>query len=723
MKRFFGLILLSVFPLVSCVKEDETTKEKGNQDLVITNPDQGGAGMDGDDESIDAKFFSVINLNYPGLEKAKAEYEAENLYGAAAKVLEYFRHRTNVIHPDVSLVAPVIAKGDQRIADQALENRLYVKNYRESASDDGDVYYDLTDKDGINWMFEPEGADQEYQYQLNRLQFALPLAKAFAVSKDEKYAEKYVFLYNDWLDTFPHPKEGETISRTVNYQWYGLQPTERSLNFLQILFYILPSENLTPEVFSKFMVAYDTTVESVLAHPEGEITGNIRLSQSQAVAMAGMIMPEFTNADKWMQQGAELMSEQTDLQFLSDGIHNEFDISYHMGAISDFMSVYNTAKVNNCLDRYPSDYTAKLHSACNFFADIIYPDYTVDNFNDTRSANMTKNVIIRNLKNYSSMFPEDEELKWMATEGFYGTEPAKTSVLYNEGGYYVLRNGRKKESTMLILKNNSNADNKWHCQPDNGTIGLYKNGRSFLPDAGVSSYGGTSSTNALRRDYAASIMHNTVTRNKIDFDSNHRNGKFLKAETMPTYEYIVVENESYSDLTHRRAVFMVENSFYVIVDEAYGAADNVPVVINFSLCADTAKNGLAENAVEIDDLSTDYVYGAHTVFADGNNMAFRTFVDTKGGYDTYTGTCYYTNNILTGDDKGIRRKRYQVILNKTADIAARYITVIMPVDKTVPEINAVFTDNAAGSEGVFHNDGTSVRVTVDGKVYNLSYKL
>ena len=33
--------------------------------------------------------------------------------------------------------------------------------------------------------------------------------------------------------------------------------------------------------------------------------------------------------------------------------------------------------------------------------DIIYPDYTIDNFNDTRSASYTKNVLLRNLRQYS----------------------------------------------------------------------------------------------------------------------------------------------------------------------------------------------------------------------------------------------------------------------------------------------------------------------------------
>lgn len=76
--------------------------------------------------------------------------------------------------------------------------------------------------------------------------------------------------------------------------------------------------------------------------------------------------------------------------------------------------------------------------------DIIYPDYTIDNFNDTRSASYTKNVLLRNLRQYSEMFPDDAEMKWMSTEGKQGTTPAGLVQIYDASGYYMLRSGWEK---------------------------------------------------------------------------------------------------------------------------------------------------------------------------------------------------------------------------------------------------------------------------------------
>lgn len=92
-----------------------------------------------------------------------------------------------------------------------------------------------------------------------------------------------------------------------------------------------------------------------------------------------------------------------------------------------------------------------LRKATEFIMDITYPDYTMDNFNDTRSARLSKSVLIKNFKRYVEMFPDNENMKWMATEGNEG-KPTYLTKAYKYSGYYILRNGWDAGSTMLILK-------------------------------------------------------------------------------------------------------------------------------------------------------------------------------------------------------------------------------------------------------------------------------
>ena len=48
-----------------------------------------------------------------------------------------------------------------------------------------------------------------------------------------------------------------------------------------------------------------------------------------------------------MEEGTRKLNEQIKEQFNPDGIQNELDPSYHVGAISDFYNAYEVAKENN----------------------------------------------------------------------------------------------------------------------------------------------------------------------------------------------------------------------------------------------------------------------------------------------------------------------------------------------------------------------------------------
>ena len=54
-------------------------------------------------EKVNSDVFSIINLDYPGLESVKAEYQKGNEKKAAELLLHYYRTRTGIHNPDVDL--------------------------------------------------------------------------------------------------------------------------------------------------------------------------------------------------------------------------------------------------------------------------------------------------------------------------------------------------------------------------------------------------------------------------------------------------------------------------------------------------------------------------------------------------------------------------------------------------------------------------------------------
>lgn len=708
MKSIFLIYICALVAFTGCTDDDDELSTGGNADINLRPAPQ-------PNDVINEKIFEVINLDYPGLEKVKEYYEANEYYYASYELLKYYRNRSDINNPNINLINPTITAFDQNVADQALTHRFYVRNFKEKDENGKEVYY-LFDKDNkIDWNYIPEAiTDQEFKSQTHRHQWMLPQAKAYRVSQNEQYLQSWMEVYSDWLQTFPCP-EGAVSKDAV--QWYGLQPAERVLDQIDILPYFIQSTRFTPEWLSTFLTAFAEGVECIRSNyfTDGS---NIYVTQVQAVTSAGILMPEFKNSEAWLNEGSQKITEQIVSQFLEDGVQNELDPSYHIGVVAGFYNIYQIAQLNNKLSLFPSTYIEQLRKAARFVMDIIYPDYTIDNFNDTRSVSYTKNVLLRNLRQYSEMFPEDAEMKWMSTEGKQGTVPTSSAQIYSSAGYYMLRSGWGKNSTMMILKNNDNSANKWHCQPDNGTFGLYRNGRNFFPDAGVYSYGGTSESNAERNAFLATKNHNTMTALGATIAKDFMKGEFLKHEMKGNTQILVTQNQHKANLTHRRAVFFVDKKFFVLVDEGYGDGNGDKINLNFHLRTSTA------NETEYDDLSASYQYGAHTTFADNNNMLIRTFAETNSDFSVSKVTSDVSNKL---GERNESRKGYQYTIRKPKTGAARFITVIYPFGATSEldnlNISAKFTDNSVEDAGTFHENGASVEVSIAGETYELSYTL
>ena len=77
--------------------------------------------------------FDLLNLDYPGLEKVKAACAQQQWDKAAQALLDYYRQRTGIGHPDINLKNIKISKEEQKWADDALEHTFFVhKGYQPS---------------------------------------------------------------------------------------------------------------------------------------------------------------------------------------------------------------------------------------------------------------------------------------------------------------------------------------------------------------------------------------------------------------------------------------------------------------------------------------------------------------------------------------------------------------------------------------------------------------
>ena len=708
--------------VLSCTTEPFEPGKSGNIDRELPPSVVSPEAPEGFDESI----FDVLNLDYPGLEKVKSSYEAGNLGNAASELLEYWRSRSNVVNPYVDLVSPSFTDVEKNKADQALDYRFcvakFVENANVSSTEADDVYYSFAkveDKQTvIDWDFVPAGVtDQEFRYQKHRHQWMEPQAKVYRATGDEKYFLNWQTVYLSWLekyvpsfpgDTHKYPEPGGT-ENDVDYWWKGLQVAERVLSQINILPYYINSKNFTPQWLSFFLTMFSHQVELMRnnLYPDG----NIRVTQLQALATAGILMPEFRNAEEWTSQAYNLINQEVDAQFFSDGVLVECDPSYHIAAISDFLEAQTVAFYNHRMDLLDEDYVTKLHNAMTFVADITYPDYSIDNWNDTRASSYSKSVLQRNFTKYSETFPEDQYLKAMATGGKQGAYPQNTIASYPDGGFYMMRNGYDANSTMIVLSNNENPKEAWHCQPDNNTFSFWNKGRNFLPDAGSYSY----NTGSSRTNFAKASNHNTVTYGSNEYPfykPQEVSVPICKSQSKD--DLIVSLHKIYSgdseekDVWHRRAMFFVKREFLVVVDDIYGGLENM---VNFHIHL--------TNDDDADVTTVPEDCAAYTNFADGNNVYIRTFLEkpSDGQFSEVTSSVSNKLDVISGSRKG-----YKIKTGKDTGGAARMITVICPFSTKLPVVSAKFTDNSEGISAI-HPEGSAVRVDIDGESFPMSYSL
>lgn len=649
---------------------------------------------------VDTRVFDLLDMNYTGLSKVAAAYNAGDYGLALDELLAFYRSRTHGRNPSVDFDNTTATANEQKWAEMALrENgyRFYVNNYYDASAGTQVPYsYMNAGGNGIDWTLRHTG-EQEQLYQLHRHQWMLPQAKTYHVTGDEKYVRNWMEVYGDWIENVPKP--ADDVNVTNHRSWRPLDVAARLIDRCALLEYYQTSPSITPEWIAEVLVRIDEETNHIIRN-YSETTNHL-ITQAQAVTFAGMLFPELKNSGKWKDSGTGVLANEVSRQYFDDGWLMDGDFHYHISSIEDFRLGLVIAQLNKEDGRFPANYVESMRKMTHVVMNMIYPNYSVPNMTDTRSDTWSKSVLTRNLRNYANLFSDDAELKWMATEGAEGTMPEHCTYVMPDGGYYVLRSGWTMQDMMMVVDNmpDNNAD-KWHRQNDNGTFELWVKGRNFFPDSGCFSYGGTSSSNADRKKYAATSAHNTLT---LDGKNSNQKGTFLKEVTRTgrvAYNGFVFENAAYSNLNHRRAIFLVNNKFYVIMDEATGSASG-ELALNFNVLPGSASEVFVD-----EDMA-----GFYTTFADNNNILARTFCDQSTDFNTRKGI--YSTNI----GKNVDREAYEVTCEKpSSQNVVRFVTVLIPTeDPASLDVSVSFGERTDKS--------ASATVKIGKTEYDLSYQL
>ena len=644
-------------------------------------------------QELKTEVFSLLNLDYPGLEKVKALHNEGKDAEAAKELLDYYRARTGVKTPDINLKSIKISKIEQQWADDALQHTFFAhKGYQPSFNYGED----------IDWRYWPV-KDNELRWQLHRHKWFTPMGKAYRISGDEKYAEEWTRQYIDWIKKNPlveiskdeFEMKGDSKlkgdAENMRFAWRPLEISNRLQDQTTQFQLFLVSPSFTPEFLTEFLLNYYKHANYLIGHYSDK--GNHLLFESQRIMYAGTFFPEFKDAQMWRKSGIDILNREIGVQVYDDGGQFELDPHYHLAAINIFCKALYLADMNGFRDEFPKKYLDTVENMIMFYMNVSFPDYTNPCFSDAKLT--TKKEMIKNYKQWAKLFPDNKAILYFATEGKKGELPAYLSKGFLTSGFFVFRNSWGMDATQMVVK--AGPKGFWHCQPDNGTFELWFNGKDLFPDSGSYVYAGEGEVMEWRKWFRQTRVHNTLTLNDKDLETTESVTKLWQPDG--DVQTLVTENPGYKNLKHRRSVFFVDNTYFVIVDEAAGSAKGV-VNLHYQM----PKGKIANSREDMTFV---------TQFENGSNMKLQCFGPdgmTMKKEEGWQSTAYR---------KKVKRMNVSFNVRKDGGDAVRYITVIYPMKDSAdaPEMSAKFKNKK------FDEKGLEVEVKVNGKKQVLKYNL
>jgi len=565
---------------------------------------------------------------------------------SAKELLEFYKNRTSVIHPVHKLAKPTISEKDLKYANDALEHIFVGQPAYPSHFCGGD----------INWNSRPV-PDNEWVWQLNRMYFWNSMGKIYANTSDEKYAEAWCKQIVDWIAKNPNDEDHK-------YAWRSIEAGIRGQNWTTLFNRFLHSDHFTPEVLIAFM-------NSCYEHAEYLMTkyrsgSNWALMEAEGLAFIAFTFPEFKNSSEWKKEAIRRFNIEIDNQVYPDGQQRELSMGYHIGSIRWFYRTYELAMLNGQKNLFPESFIKQLENMSEVPMKLCLPDGTNAQFGDSWAGPPGQ---------YNSKFMEwaqlydREDFLFIGSDGTQGKEPNQTAYALENSGLYSMRSDWSKDATCLVLKCGPEAGG--HGQPDNGTFTLFAGGRTLMPDAGSYIYHGDPE---WRKWFRQTKVHQTLT---LNGENTAYNPNQLKWKTGADLDILVVENAGYPDLTHRRSIFFVDKTYFIIVDEAIGTAIG-DVDIHFQLAPGEAVYNRNDFSVRTD-------------YNDGWNVVIRT--NEQEGLELNEEESWVSFVYTKKEPRPAFSYRVKKVDPKET---VRFITLVAPYEKEVPDVEVQLDNNSRG---------------------------
>ncbi|MFC1806779.1 alginate lyase family protein [Candidatus Omnitrophota bacterium] len=456
--------------------------------------------------------------------------------------------------------------------------------------------------------------DIKIPWEFNKHAHFVTLGQAYAITRDERYAEEFVRQILDWIDKNPYE---------FNVAWtQNLIVAQRAISWSLALNLFLNSPKLTPISFIKILKSLMQHAYYIENHLElASLASNHLMGNLSALFIVSVFYPEFKRSNKWRKMSLGLLSEEIIRQVYSDGVDFEQSINYHRYVIDFSLIPATWAYLND--KKLPKRFMKRLEKMLEFTMHMTQPNGLVQPISDADGARVWNfsNADINDHRPSLAIgalifkrgdfkyIAEDksEDVKWLfGNTGFQGYKSIKsylphgTSKAFRKGGYYIMRTGWGKDDSWLFFdcgyvgmgRHNKNMPFASHGHDDILNFGLYAKGRVLITDRGSYTY---TASKEWHDYFRSSKAHNLLIIDDEN-ESIHTKTWTLKSIAIPKfirwhesdgYGYVSGSHDGYgrlkSPVSVIRSVLFLKKKNQIVIKDILTGRDRHKASLYFQL--------------------------------------------------------------------------------------------------------------------------------------------
>lgn len=535
---------------------------------------------------------------------------------------------------------------------------------------------------GMHWVKIPdltgEFGDIKYIWELSRFSFAYTLVRAFALTNDSKYVEKFWEITEDWIEKNPN-------QLGVNYKCCQ-EMSIRLMAWIFALYAFKDHPSSTDDRIFKLLKSIYLHSEHIEKHFEFSlraVKNNHTITEAVAMYTVGVLFPFFNGSKRWRKKGLKHLQQEAMNQIYEDGSYLQHSSNYHRLMLQDYTWAIQLGKLHG--ENFSPSFLERVNKAIKFLYSqqitengrvpnygmndgaLIHPLSTCD-YLDYRPQLQTAYYVINEKRLYEPG-PYDENLYWIC--GSKALEAnvdilEKKSASFPVGGYYLLKGPNSKGTIRCTTYKHR------PFQADMLSLDLWYGMDNILTDAGTFSY---NTDEKWLNYFNGTRSHNTIMineQNQMEKGSRFIWYKWTKSKLIGFQKevgYTIFEGEhyGYAPYTCRRAVCNI-GDVWIVIDDIYnqGQVNDASIVQQWLFGLDHIK--IEDNRIEV-PLEQGNI---EMIFLDQNISEIRSYYGDEESARGWT-SFYY----------GEKQSAWQVTRSLNIQQNIRLITCIKPKDYSI----------------------------------------